>query len=229
MLRIWPPPLREDMMRRTHQRNRPRMHEKLPSATSTPAAPPHRTTNEVHPAGSAPTGDPGSCMEPQTYFRVVECVDRLFVRDRGVRPSDLDAVTDVALRRVEVGRATVLSPDCLDAWVSVVCRNAYLNFVRSRRPCRPLTDFDSVEDPRDGLAARYDRGIVRTALLDAIGRLPSFLREVARLRFAESWTHAMIAERTGKRMPIVRSYANKAANRLREDAHLMKVLRDWRG
>ncbi len=172
--------------------------------------------------------NPGSPPDAETYFLVLEQVSRMFERDRAAQLPDVDAVTDIALRRVEAGRASVVSEDRYNAWVAVVCRNAYLNFIRSRRDRRTIPDFDSIRDPRTTSDSTYDARIVREAILAAIERLPPFLRDVAHLRFVEDWSHGAIAERTGKTLPITRAYANKAANRLRSDGRLRRIMRELR-
>ena len=150
-------------------------------------------------------------------------------QDGTARPPDVDAVLDIALRRVQKGRSSVVSPDRYAGWVAVVCRNAYLNFVRTRQGYRVIHDSDAIYDPRMRAGYGHDARILRQALLEAIERLPRFLQEVARLRFAENCGYPVIATRTGKAIPIVRSYVNKATRRLRVDARLMRVLTEWRG
>jgi DNA-directed RNA polymerase specialized sigma24 family protein len=167
-------------------------------------------------------------LDARTYFLVLENVASLFERDRAAQPPDIDTVIDIALRRAEAGRASVVSHDRYEAWVSVVCRNAYLNFIRSRRDHRPITDFDVIHDPRPSFDAAYDEYVVRKAILAAIGRLPRFLREVARLRFVDHCSHSAISRRTGRALPITRAYANKAAKRLRNDSLLRGTVGDWR-
>lgn len=199
-----------------------------PSPSPTPSRPVRRLPDRDPTAHRTIRYNAHADLDPGTYFLVLECVHRMCSGDVSSRVPDSDAVTDVALARVQAGRASVASPDRYDAWVAVVCKNAYLNFIRARRTQRSIELADAVHDPLPALEACYDAAVLRDVLLVAIERLPEFLREVARLRFAEDWSHAAIARRTGKALPTVRSYANKAATRLRNDTRLVRVLEGWR-
>ena len=67
------------------------------------------------------------------------------------------------------------------------------------------------------MEALHDAGMVHEGLRQAIKRLPEYLREVAYLRLIKDTPYQDIEQFTGKPLPIVRSYVNKAVLKLRSD------------
>ena len=55
----------------------------------------------------------------------------------------------------------------------------------------------------------------------AIDRLPNFLQEVARLYFTQQRKYDEIGQITGKPVPTIRAYVNKAVKRFRQDRVLL--------
>ena len=111
-------------------------------------------------------------------------------------------------------------------WVSVICRNTYVNFVTRRKFVTTLDEAtdDLHNSPDIGLAE--DAGALYLALSKAIERLPAFLQSVARMRFVEDLSYEEISRMTGKSPPTIRAYVHKVCKRFREDPGL-GAFRDW--
>ena len=150
-----------------------------------------------------------------------------FRRGPGSLPAEAECIVEEAYLRVERNQSTVKETNRYASWVSVVCKNVYLNYLRSPRKCYPLhaaqQNASSVAEP-DWLA--YDSMVMLRALQCAIERLPGYLVEVARLRFVRDCSYPEMHEVTGKELPILRSYVHKARMRLRKDPTLL-VYRDY--
>ncbi len=143
-----------------------------------------------------------------------------FLKDGSFRSAELDQVVERTYRKVDRFRAQLDRDDRYAQWVSVVCRNTYMNFVSRRRY---VVDLESVDHPTERLPdpdADVDAGAIHLALLNAIAGLPEFLQTTARLRFVENLTYEEISRLTGKRVPTVRSYIHKICTRLRRDGEL---------
>ena len=65
-------------------------------------------------------------------------------------------------------------------------------------------------------------------LICAIDALPAFLRDVARMRLLDNCSYSAIQEATGKPLPTLRTYVNRALERLRGDATLRALLVEMR-
>ncbi|MBT8401283.1 MAG: sigma-70 family RNA polymerase sigma factor [Rhodothermia bacterium] len=162
-------------------------------------------------------------------YRQLRCVvDSLIDKDHNARVCDADAVLSIALIRVEAGRDSVQDPGSYASWVSVVGRNAYLNYKRSRPAVRRVKEADLSYDAERQMESRMDGARVRRSVEDAISRLPAFLRVVATMRLVEDQDYECISVATGKSKPTVRAYMNKALERLRTDDLLRCLLEEAR-
>jgi len=154
-----------------------------------------------------------------------------YLRDPSLDPEEMDRPIGEAFRRVCAHLDAVEQPERFASYASVICKNTFINAVRRearyhRRFVAAADAPEPVADPHDPLDG-YDVALLRHALTAAIARLPESLREVARLRFLEGADYDRLEEATGLPRPNLRSYANKAAQRLREDPLLLDFLRDW--
>lgn len=142
-----------------------------------------------------------------------------FLQETTYGPADLDHVIDTAFRKAIGSSADIKNPGRYGHWVSKICKNTFLNYLRGRRRPLPLEDAPPLvgESP----TAYNDPGLAHDALVRAIERLPDYLRDCARLRFLEEMSYEEIAARTGFPLPRIRSYVNKAVNRFREDDELL--------
>ena len=150
-----------------------------------------------------------------------------FRRRSGSVPADVERVVEEAYLRVKRNQSTIKETNRYASWVSVVCKNVYLNYLRSSCEYRPLHTAQQnaflVAEP-DWLC--HDFRMMLRALQRAIERLPSYLAEVARLRFVRDCSYPEMHEVTGKDLPILRSYVHKARTRLQKDPTLI-IYRDY--
>jgi len=139
------------------------------------------------------------------------------------RAAASDELITRAYRKVQEKRDGVREPDRYTNWVSVVCKNTFLNHARHDRVA------DSIDDEKGPtLRAQTSRipevGFVREAFEEAIERLPDYLQEPARLYFLEDREFDEISEAIGKAVPTVRTYKHKAVKQLREDDRLREYV-----
>lgn len=142
-----------------------------------------------------------------------------FAREDSLRLSDFDDLVAKTYRKIEVYAHTVDDPGRYANWVSRVCKNTFLNHVRTLRYTEPLDD-ENPELVTDLISAMSDFGVLSRALSAAIGRLPTFLQGIARMRFIEHRSYEEIGRMTGKPLPVIRSYTSKAVARFRRDRYL---------
>jgi len=153
-----------------------------------------------------------------------------FARSPDLDPADFDLLVAKIYERIVERRHTIRDHRSYANWVSVVCRNLFINHVRSPRKSVPLHDYQVVglvAEPEED--AGDDVLILIQALESAIQRLPEYLREIAQLRIVGHLTYEEIRVKTGKKIEVVRSYVNKALQRLRDDEQLaLFVRREYR-
>lgn len=155
-------------------------------------------------------------------------VRRYFLVKFAVAPArpaaDLDELVERVYRKVEDHRASVRQPRRYPHWVSVVCKNTFLNYVRREHPATVSLQ----EEERPPLPAeervRGDLGLAHEVVAAAIGRLPDYLQPVAQMRFLEDDSYKTIGKKTETAVPTVRSYAGRARRRLREDPAVRALL-----
>lgn len=142
---------------------------------------------------------------------------------RGI--ADFDELVERTLRKVEERCEQVVETGKFAAWVCVVCRNTYFNYLRTRRR---IEDLDRLALPAglESPSGSYDRNLILLETKQAIKRLPPFLQDVANLYFLESYSYVDIKECTGKSLPIIRSYVNKAIKKFRRDPRLRPFIED---
>jgi RNA polymerase sigma factor (sigma-70 family) len=163
-------------------------------------------------------------VELWTYCFVLRYFLVKFSHESGGSQADIDEIVERCYERVERFSKRIEDPTRYASWVSVVCRNSYLNYLRARR--REVSiDGDAApllvaETP----AVYNDVGLIYQGLELAILRLPEFLREAAHLRFIEDCSYEEIARLTRKPVGTARTYVNKAARRLRKDSVLLAYL-----
>lgn len=148
-------------------------------------------------------------------------VRRYFLVKFAVRParpaSDLAELEERAYQKIEQARTEVRFPERYPHWVSVVCKNTYLNYLRRNRPARQSIDEEEGPALQSDRQVRGDVGLTKKVVTEAVERLPEYLQPVARLRFLESHSYEAIREKTGTAVPTARSYASRARQRLRKD------------
>lgn len=140
--------------------------------------------------------------------------------DRAATPDEL--ITR-AYEKVQEKRDGVRDPSRYTNWVSVVCKNTFLNYTRRDRVA------DSIDEEQGPTLQAQDSripeaGFVREAFEEAIERLPDYLQEPARLYFLEDREFEEISDEIGKAVPTVRTYKHKAVKQLREDDRLREYV-----
>jgi RNA polymerase sigma factor (sigma-70 family) len=157
-----------------------------------------------------------------TYCFVSRYFALQFVRSGQPALSDIDRLIERALQKIRRGSPRLRRPVRYTAWVNTVCRNAYLNYVRSYH-LEWLEDLENIvaeAKPSDN----YDLGLLVETLSRVIDELPPFLQDVARHRFVGGLTYREISARTGRPVPTLRSYANKAVRLIRQHPLLREIL-----
>lgn len=156
-----------------------------------------------------------------------------FIQMPKLDPGGFERPVAEAFDRARRAFKTVEEPDRFASFVSVVCKNTFINYYRkeSRSP-RVYSNGDQEEriaaELDDPLQA-YDGLVLRHTVERALDRLPESLREVARLRLLEERTYEEIEEITGRSRPTLRSYFHKAIARLRKDSSLKDFVDRWTG
>ena len=164
-------------------------------------------------------------LELWTYCFVRRYLTIKLSRDPLVGAADLEELLDRVYRRIRSGRRGVRARYA--SWVSVVCRNSYLNYVRDRRATRYIS-----EDPRsrddllevESVAGHIDLGTALGVVHNAIARLPSYLQQIARMRVLEELPYEEISLLVDRPIETVRAYAHKAVVRLRSDPSVCAAL-----
>lgn len=149
-----------------------------------------------------------------------------FISEASFRPPELDQVVERTYRKVEKSRFQLERNDRYAQWVSVICKNTYVNFVTRRKY---VTTLDVAINDEPEVSSRdigEDAGALYLALSRAIERLPLFLRSVARMRLVEDLSYEEISRMTGKTVPTIRSYVHKICRRFRHDNGL-NAFKDW--
>jgi RNA polymerase sigma factor (sigma-70 family) len=144
-----------------------------------------------------------------------------FLKESVFRSAELDQIVEKTYQKVERSRGGIESHDRYAQWVSVVCRNTYINFVTRRRPVTGLEQL--LSDPPaelEKLDVEENAAGLHVAVLRAIESLPEFLQPAARMKFVENLSYEEISRIIGKRVPTVRSYIHKTCSRFRKDHSL---------
>lgn len=141
--------------------------------------------------------------------------------DQAAAPDELITRT---YEKIRTRWGTVRKPGHYAHWVSVVCKNTFLNYTRRPRRANSIngdrgpTLRAENNDPADTL------GFVRKTFEEAIDRLPEYLQRTARLYFLEDQDFEAISEIIEKDVPTVRTYKHKALRKLREDDALREYV-----
>jgi DNA-directed RNA polymerase specialized sigma24 family protein len=161
-----------------------------------------------------------------TYCFVQRFFALQFLRSPEWTRSDADRLVDITLQRLRASSYQLRNPERYTSWVASACRNAYLTYVRGRRT-------DGLEDPdmlvaEPDVSSGYDVAAMYGVLELGISRLPVFLRATARLRLIEGTPYGEISSRTGRSIPTLRAYVNRALDTLRSDPQVRRVFDEMR-
>ena len=139
----------------------------------------------------------------------------------------LDWLVANAFDDVQGSLRDIRRPECYTHWVSKICRNTFVNHLRTQRSLVSL-DLGGlllVDEDVSATEAR-DASVIYRSIRAAIEALPDYLREVARMRLLENRSYGAIREETGKSLKTLRSYVNKALIRLRRNPRLLLLLEE---
>ncbi len=147
-----------------------------------------------------------------------------FLRRGAFQASELDQLVEKTYQKIERHRTNVLSHDRYAQWVSLICRNTFINFVSRRKMIVGLDVLPGEPSAApDLLDLDANSASIHLSLLNAIDALPEFLQSTARMKFVENLSYEEISRIIGKRVPTVRSYVHKICKRFRKDS----ALRSW--
>jgi len=139
--------------------------------------------------------------------------------------ADLDALVEYTLRRVEERRIQLNEVDKYAGWICVVCKNTFYNYLRSVHRMEYLEE-QAVSASLETSRTSPDLLVAFVEIKNAIKRLPPFLREIAWLYFLENCSYCEIRERTGKSLPVIRSYVHKVVLKFRKDLCLRPYIEE---
>jgi RNA polymerase sigma factor (sigma-70 family) len=146
-------------------------------------------------------------------------------------PSDLEGPITDAFNVCERQLHAVREPDTFASYVSVICKNTFINYCRrrSRHLLVPADDLEEDYRASDGgeIAAACDRAMFVAAAGSAIERLPPSLRDVVEMRLVLGLSYEDIQARTGHSRATLRSYLFKAIGKLRKDPGVATLLTAW--
>jgi len=138
-------------------------------------------------------------------------------------PAAPDELITRTYEKIQENRDGVRDASRYTNWVSVICKNTFLNYTRRDRTSDSI-DREKGPTLRANTTRIPERGFVREAFSEAIDRLPDYLQEPARLYFLEDREFEEISEAIGKAVPTVRTYKHKAVKKLREDERLREYV-----
>ncbi|NNF56860.1 MAG: sigma-70 family RNA polymerase sigma factor [Rhodothermaceae bacterium] len=162
------------------------------------------------------------------YCYVQRYVLLRLLRYQNLAAGEADRIIEYVFMRARDQLDRIDEPERFAQWVSVVCKNSFLNGLR-RRFTRTTLDESAlrVEDTESSAStiADLDRDLVRHTVAQAIGRLPDALQPIAKLRLLEGRSYKHIAAATEHPLPTVRTYMAKAVGRLRDDPAMRTLAR----
>ena len=136
----------------------------------------------------------------------------------------LDELITSTYEKVRENIGNVRDPDRFSSWVSVICKNTFLNYARRTRTTASIDQEQGPTLRADGDGPTARLGHTREVIKEAINRLPEYLQRPARLYVLEGKNFEEISEETGKAVPTVRTYKHKAIRRLRKDDTLQEYI-----
>ncbi|GIV58748.1 MAG: DNA-directed RNA polymerase sigma-70 factor [Rhodothermaceae bacterium] len=146
-----------------------------------------------------------------------------FMKDAAYPPADLDELIDTTFKKIAKHRAALPCDTRYASWVSVICKNTFLNYATRRPPLLPLPPTLPAGSPQADPFAPHEPALVTHLVLRAIDRLPPALRDVTRMRLLEQRSYEEIGRRLKRPLPTLRAYLNKALKRLRKDPGLRRL------
>lgn len=166
----------------------------------------------------------GRIVDLWTYCYICRYFLTKAAQDKFDNASDADELITRAYRKVQENRENVRDPQCYASWVSVICKNTFLNYTRRERFSESIDNEEGPELVVNEAPPVAEVGFVRQAFMQAIERLPKYLQEPAQLYFLEHKEFEEISEAVGKPVATVRTYKHKATKHLRNDDTLREYV-----
>lgn len=145
-------------------------------------------------------------------------------RTTGQIPSSADteqAIT-LAFKRVQDNLDSVKHPSRFVGWVSVICKNTFLNVRRDSDDALSIEDMNlEVATAPDELT--LDAVFVTRVVRRSIARMPPYLRRVAQLFLIEERSFQHISDVIGKSVATVRVYKKRVIDHLRNDPDVQQL------
>lgn len=148
-----------------------------------------------------------------------------FTRNADLNPSDFDLLVTQIFERIVSQRYTVRDDAKYTNWVSVICRNSFVNYLRGLKRNQPVENMDLMAAEDEPIRHYEDFIVLNQMLNSAISRLPAYLQHVVRQRLMSQRSYEDISEEMGKSVDVVRSYFNKAMNKLRSDVQFRALIK----
>ena len=144
-------------------------------------------------------------------------------------PLALDRLVANAFDDVQGNLQRIHRPGCYTNWVSTICRNTFVSHLRSQRSTVSLEIGGPllIDEPPPSTQMR-DASVIYRSIRAAIEALPSYLREVARMRLLENCSYGFIREETGQSLQTLRAYVSKALIQLRRNPRLQLLLEEMK-
>lgn len=159
-----------------------------------------------------------------TYCYVCRYFLSKFMQGTFNNSSDTDELITRAYRKIQDNREEVRNPERYANWVSVVCKNTFLNYTRRDRFSESIEEEEGPTLTAEKKHSTVEIGFVREAFEQAIERLPEYLQKPARLYFLEDRGFEEISEVLNKPVATVRTYKHKAVKQLRTDERLQEYV-----
>ena len=165
-----------------------------------------------------------------TYCYVYRYFLVKFAAAEAVQSLTFDRLVTNAFADVQSNLGGVRKPGCYAGWVSTICRNTFVNHLRTHRTTVSLDQgLETLVLEASAARSARDAAVLYQAICKAIDALPRFLSEVARMRLLENRSYRAIEEATGKPLPTLRTYVNRALEHLRRNPTLQVLLEEIRG
>ncbi|MEM8483960.1 MAG: sigma-70 family RNA polymerase sigma factor [Bacteroidota bacterium] len=164
-----------------------------------------------------------------TYCYVWRNLITKFSRSSDLDNADFDMLVARVFERIVDRRHTIRDNSRYASWVSVICRNFFVNHLRAHKKSSVTNPADFTCATDEPVAFDDDLMVLHQVLQSAIARLPRYLQSVVEMRLFQHKSYDEISTLTGKSVEVIRSYVNKAVKRLREDRLLRRLIkRDFR-
>lgn len=136
--------------------------------------------------------------------------------------ADFEELISQAYLAAQSKSSQLRDPERYPHWVSRICKNGFLSYLRTSPDSVPLPEEVAAADNREPVVDESAKTAV--AVASAIQRLPDSLRDVTYQKVIEQKSYDEIERATGTDEGTLRSYVSKARAKLRKDRLLRKFI-----